>query len=116
MYFKVQSEIFCVKSNCLLLTSYGLTAKYTYSVILLAKLVDVLVSYHVISCLRTARRNILRTRAICLEAAIFNKSTVNTAKKNWNVDSAAEDTPNATESSYSAVILASYVSLGPLQS
>lgn len=67
--------------------------------ILLAKLVDVLMSYHVMSCLRIERRNILRTRTICLDAAIFNKSTVNTAKTNWNVDKAAEETPNATESS-----------------
>lgn len=71
----------------------------THSVILLAKLVDVLMSYHVMSCLRTERRNILRTRTICLDAATFNKSTVNTANTNWNVDNAAEETPNATESS-----------------
>lgn len=71
----------------------------THSVILLAKLVDVLMSYHVMSCLRTERRNILRTRTICLDAATFNKSTVNTANTNWKVDKAADETPNATESS-----------------
>lgn len=73
--------------------------KATYSVILLAKLVEVLMSYHVMSCLSTACRNILRTRTICLEAAMFRKSTVKTAKTNCSVDRAAEETPKATESS-----------------
>lgn len=73
--------------------------KGTYSVILLAKFVEVLVSYHAMSCLSTAWRNILRTLAICRKAATLRRSTVKIAKKNWSVDNAAHETPKATESS-----------------
>lgn len=71
----------------------------THSVILLAKFVDVFVSYHVISCLRTARKKFLRILVICLEAAVLSMSIDSAAKMNWIADSVAHDMPNATASS-----------------
>lgn len=67
--------------------------------ILLAKLVDVFVSYHDMSCLRTAFRNILRTLEICLDAARLSKSIVNILRRNRIADSVAQAMPKATESS-----------------
>jgi len=73
--------------------------KKTHSLILLAKLVDVFVSYHAMSCLRTALRNILRILEICLEAAILSTSTMSIQRTNIIADSAAQAAPKAAESS-----------------